>query len=246
VNTLLGFVALTAPLLAQSSATSPAWSYEGANGPAHWGELSPAYSACATGKQQSPIDIRKPAAAKLPPLQFDYKPALLKLVNTGHTVQVNFPPGNWLTVGDARYELKQLHFHRPSEERVDGQGSDMVVHLVHASIKGETAVIAILLRRGAANATIQKIWAAIPKVAGQEREIAGTQVNPSDFLPQTKAYYTYQGSLTTPPCTEGVTWFILDARGAVSVEQLREFGKIFPANARPVQSLNGRVAKKSD
>lgn len=204
------------------------------------------YAACSAGKQQSPIDIRKAETVKLPSLRFDYKSAPLKLINNGHTVQVNFPAGSWLTIGDARYELKQLHFHRPSEERIDGRASDMVVHLVHANDKGETAVIAILLRRGAANPTIQKVWAAVPRTVGQEQEIAGVQLDPSDFLPSTKAYYTYQGSLTTPPCTEDVTWFVLETQGSVSAEQLKVFGRIFPANARPVQALNGRVVNKSN
>jgi carbonic anhydrase len=243
---LFGFVALAPSLLAQNEGTPRAWSYEGADGPAHWSDLSPDYSACSAGKEQSPIDIRKAEVAKLPPLRIDYKPAPLKLINNGHTVQVNFPAGSWLTVGDARYELKQLHFHRPSEERIDGRASEMVVHLVHASDKGETAVIAILLRRGAANATVQKIWAAIPSAVGQEREIVGTQIDASDLLPSTKAYYTFRGSLTTPPCTEGVTWFVLEKQGSASEEQVRAFGRIFSANARPVQSLNGRVTRKSE
>jgi len=234
------------PLLAQISGTPPAWSYEGANGPAHWSELSPEYSACNAGKEQSPIDIREAEAAKLPPLQFDYRPAPLKLINNGHTVQVNFPAGSWLTAGDARYELKQLHFHRPSEERIGGRASEMVIHLVHANGKGETAVIAILLRRGAVNATIQKVWAAIPRTVGQEQEIAGMQIDASDFLPPTRGYYTYRGSLTTPPCTEGVTWFVLETQGSVSEKQARAFGSIFPVNARPVQALDGRVPKKRE
>jgi carbonic anhydrase len=246
VKTLLRLFALVLPLFAQSPDTPPAWSYEGSNGPEHWGGLSPAYAACAAGKEQSPIEIRNAEAAKLPPLRFDYKAAPLKLINNGHTVQVNFPAGSWLTVGDARYQLKQLHFHRPSEERISGRASAMVVHLVHASDSGATAVIAILLRQGAASAAIQKIWAAIPRAVGQEQEIAGTQLQPSDFLPASRAYYTYRGSLTTPPCTEGVTWFVLEAQGSVSKEQVGAFGKIFPANARPVQSLNGRVTKKSE
>jgi carbonic anhydrase len=246
VKTLLGFAALAMPLLAQSVGTPPEWSYEGANGPAHWGELNPEYAACTAGKEQSPIYIRKAEAAKFPPLRFDYKFAPLKLINNGHTVQVNFPAGSWLTVGEARYELKQLHFHRPSEERIDGRASEMVVHLVHANEKGETAVVALLLRRGAANATIQKVWAAIPRAIGRELEIAGTQIDPSDLIPPAKAYYTYRGSLTTPPCTEGVTWFVLKTRASLSGEQVRAFGRIFPANARPVQSLNGRVTKKTE
>jgi carbonic anhydrase len=245
MKTLLKLAALAMPLLAQNPG-APVWSYEGANGPAHWGELRPEYSACSAGREQSPVDIRKAEAAKLPPLQFDYKSAQLKLINTGHTVQVNFPAGNWLTVGDSRYELKQIHFHRPSEERIDGQPSEMVIHLVHANAKGETAVVAILLRSGSANALIQKIWAVIPKTVGQEQQIARTQIDPSGFFPPNRAYYTYRGSLTTPPCTENVTWLVLETQQPVSEAQVRTFGRLFPANARPVQPLDGRVIKKSE
>src|ERR1700734_4328229 len=132
------------------------WSYEGASGPEHWGDLDPDYAACKVGKEQSPIDIRKAKKVELPAIRFEYKSGPLKIINNGYTaVRVNYAPGNGnlLIVGEKRYELTQFHFHHPSEEEIDGQPSDMVAHLMHASTDGKVAAVAILLKRGSANAT---------------------------------------------------------------------------------------------
>lgn len=223
----------------------PPFSYEGANGPSYWGDLSPAYSTCKAGKQQSPVDLGRAKRVALPALLFDYKPVPLRLINNGHTVQANYAAGNTLTVNGQRYELTQFHFHRPSEERIDGHAFDMVIHLVHANSRGETAVVSILIRRGAANGAIEKIFSAIPKTAGEEQEIPGVQVNASDLLPPNASYYTYRGSLTTPPCTEGVTWFILATPITASANQIHAFSLLFPPNARPLQPLGSRTVNAS-
>ena len=227
--------------VAWAQSSPPPFSYEGATGPAHWGDLSPDYATCKTGKEQSPIDIRNPQSAELPALHFAYKPVPVRLLNNGHTVQVNYSAGSFLTVGGERYELKQFHFHHPSEERINGRGFDMVIHLVHANSRGETAVVAVLVDKGKADQGIETIWAAIPKTAGEQREAAGVDINASDLLPSNLAYYTYKGSLTTPPCTEGVTWFVLKTPVQLSTGQIRSFSAVFPANARPVQPLGARV-----
>lgn len=232
-------IVLSAAAWAQT-VTAPPFSYEGATGPAYWGDLSPSYATCKTGKEQSPIDIRDARSSALPPLQFDYRAAPLRLVNNGHTVQVNYAAGSVLSVGGERYELKQFHFHHPSEERIHGRGSDMVIHLVHGNSRGQLAVVSILVEKGAANSTIGKIWPQIPKAAGPEREAAGVEINVRDLLPSNLSYYTYQGSLTTPPCTEGVTWFILKNPVTLSANQIRTFSQMFPSNARPVQPLGAR------
>jgi carbonic anhydrase len=228
----------------QNTEKQTEWSYTGASGPEHWGDLSPEYSACNTGKEQSPVDIRHIEIASLPPLQFDYRPSPLKLINNGHTVQVDYAEGSSITVGGERYQLRQLHFHRPSEERIDGKAFDMVLHLVHANAKGEIAVIAVLLEKGSANPTIAKIWAEIPGTVGQEREVRGVEINTAALLPADTTYYTYRGSLTTPPCTEGVTWVVLKTPVAISVEQIRAFASIFPPNARPGQPLGARIVRR--
>jgi carbonic anhydrase len=235
----------TASLFAQHASGVPAFSYEGADGPSHWGDLSPDYSVCKTGREQSPVDIRNATKAPLPPIRFDYKSVPLRLINNGHTVQVNYAAGSSISVGGERYELKQFHFHRPGEERIDGRAFDMVIHLVHTNQRGEVAVVAVLLEKGAANAALQKIWAEMPKTPGQEHQVHGVLVSASDFLPSDPSYYTYKGSLTTPPCTESVAWFILKTPITVSAGQIQAFSAIFPPNARPMQSLGARIITQS-
>ena len=238
-------LALSAGIAGAQDTKTPAWSYSGGTGPERWGDLSPSYSACKAGKEQSPIDIRDARSEGLPPIRFEYKPAILRIVNTGHTGQVNYPAGNIITIGSDRYELKQIHFHRPSEERIGGKAFDMVIHFVHANMKNELAVVSVLLQPGAASASLDRIFAAIPKAVNKEVEMKGTTINAADLLPRNTAYYTYVGSLTTPPCSEGVKWFILKTPATVSSEELKTFATFFELNARPVQALGARVVEQS-
>lgn len=225
------------------------WSYEGTEGPEHWGDLDPEYAACEAGHEQSPIDIRDVKKVALPAMRFEYKSGPLKyLINNGYTIRVNYHApgsGDFLIVGDKRYQLVQFHFHRPSEEYIDGKPYDMVVHLMHQSSDGEVAGVAVLLRAGRANATIQQIWAHMPKSEGKEEEIPGVAINPAGLLPQNAAYYTYTGSLTAPPCTEGVTWYVLKTPVDISAEEIDAFARLYPHDVRPIQALNGRVVKGS-
>jgi carbonic anhydrase len=224
------------------------WSYEGATGPEHWGDLDPAYAACKVGKEQSPIDIRDAKKADLPAVRFEYKSGPLRIINNGYTAaRVNYAPGNGnlLIVGDKRYELTQFHFHRPSEEYIHGKPYDMVAHLLHEASDGKVAAVAVLLKSGSANATIQQIWEHMPKTQGKEEEIAGVEVNPAGLLPHDSAYYTYPGSLTAPPYTEGITWFVLKTPVDISAEEINAFAKLYPHDVRPLQPLNGRVVKES-
>lgn len=225
-----------------------AWSYEGTIGPEHWGDLDPEYSLCKTGKEQSPIDIRNAKKAQLPPLRFEYKSGPLRIINNGYTaVRVNYPPGNgnFLIVGDTRYELTQFHFHRPSEETVHGKPYDMVIHLMHAAGDGKVAAVAVLLKAGSANPTIQQLWEHMPQTVSKEAEIPGVKINPARLLPRNTAYYTYSGSQTAPPCTEGVVWFVLKTPMEISPEEISAFAKVYPHDVRPTQPLNGRVIKES-
>lgn len=211
------------------------WSYEGEMGPDKWGTQFPV---CGTGKSQSPVDIRGPFEASNNPIKVNYRPIPLKLLNNGHTIQVNAAPGNTLTVGSETYELLQFHFHRPSEELVEGKPSAMVVHFVHKSAAGKLAVIGLLLDQGAENKHLRAIWANAPKQEAPEQEAPGIAINLAEMLPSKLSYHSYEGSLTTPPCTEGVNFYILRTHGSVSREQLEAFP--FKANARPTQPLNGR------
>jgi carbonic anhydrase len=223
------------------------WSYEGASGPEHWGDLDPDYAACKAGKEQSPIDIRHAEKSALPAIRFEYESGPLRIINNGHTaVRVDYAPGNgnFLIVGEERYQLTQFHFHRPSEEYVHGKPYDMVAHFMHVSSDGKVAGVAVLLKAGSANATIQQLWKYMPKTAGKEREIAGVEVDPAGLLPHETAYYTYMGSLTAPPCSEGVVWFVLKTPLDISAEQIDAFAKLYPNDVRPPQPLNGRIVKQ--
>jgi carbonic anhydrase len=226
------------------------WSYEGATGAEHWSDLDPDYAACNAGKEQSPIDIRNAEKAKLPAIRFEYKSGPLKyLIDNGYTIRVNYRDapgnGNVLIVGDERYRLTQFHFHSPSEEYIDGKPYDMVLHLMHQAMDGKVAGVAVLLKAGKSNATIQQLWEQWPKTEGKEQEVAGINVDPSDLLPDATVYYMYVGSLTAPPCTEGVTWFVLKTPLEISAEQITEFAKHYPHDVRPLQPLNGRVVKEN-
>ena len=224
------------------------WSYnDGADGPAHWGNLDPEYAAC-NGKEQSPIDIRTAQKADLPALRFIDKSGPLTIINNGYTaLRVNYTPGNGnlLMVGDQRYELTQFHFHHPSEEQIHGKPSDMVLHLMYKADDGKVAGVAVLLKAGGPNAVVQRLWKYMPSTAGKEHLIPGVKANPAGLLPQDTGYYKYMGSVTAPPCTEGVTWFVLKARMEVSPAQIAKFAKLYPHDVRPVQPLNGRVVEES-
>jgi len=248
------FVWLTAavvlvPLGARAQWKTP-WSYEGATGADHWSDLDPAYAVCNVGKEQSPIDIRNAEKAALPALRFVDKSAPLKyLINNGHTIRVNYHTpgtGDFLIVGDKHYQLTQFHFHRPSEEYIHGKPYDMVLHLMYEASDGKVAGVAVLLKLGSANATIQKIWDHMPLTVGKEEEIPGVEINPADLLPHDTAYYMYIGSVTAPPCTEDVTWYVLKTPLDISAEEIKAFAKLYPHDVRPLQPLNGRVVKESD
>jgi len=232
--------------LAQDGA-HPHWSYGGHTGPSHWGTLEKEYAACASGHAQSPIDIHSAGAKKtdLPEIQFAYKPSPLTIVDNGHTVQVNYAPGSFISVGDKQYELVQFHFHKPSEERINGKPYDMVAHLVHNDADGKLAVVAVLLKAGHTNPFIRTLWDNLPKAKETDVVRNDVSINAADLLPKSTGYYTFAGSLTTPPCSEGVTWFVLRDASPVSAQQVARFGKLYPMNARPIQSLHGRTVAAS-
>lgn len=245
-STLLfaGILFCWTPARSQQAQTAH-WTYEGEDGPPKWGELDPAYSTCALGREQSPIDIRQAKRAALPRLQFDYHSAPLNIVNNGHTIQVNYSPNSALIVGSKRYTLKQFHFHHPSEERISGRGSELVAHLVHADENGHLAVVAVLFRTGSANALLDALWSHMPRETGNNVQTSEVTLNVHDLLPATLGYYTFRGSLTTPPCSEGVIWFVMKQRVTLSEDQVKAFADIYPDNARPIQPTNGREVLQS-
>ena len=223
------------------------WSYRGATSPVHWAAMEPEFKTCGLGREQSPVDIRRDAVLKadLPPIEFAYRPTPLKIIDNGHTIQVNYAPGSHIDVAGHRYELVQFHFHRPSEERIDGRRYDMVAHLVHRDADGRLAVVAALLSAGAVNPMVATLWNNLPSRKETEVGPQGVEVDAAELLPVDRAYYTFDGSLTTPPCSEGVTWFVLKNPSNVSSGEVSRFAHVYPMNARPVQPLNGRVVRTS-
>jgi len=233
-------------LAAPALAAEGHWQYgKGHGGPAHWKELSPEFATCGVGKHQSPIDIRNAKPEKLPELQFGYQVAAPKVVNNGHTIQVSVPPGSLLMVGDHTYELQQFHFHTPSEEAVQGKHAALVAHFVHKDAEGKLAVVAVLFDVGAESAALAPVFAKLPGEKGTDVFLEGSPLDPSSVLPAKRGYWEFEGSLTTPPCTEGVRWLVLREHAKISKAQLAAFKKLYPENARPLQPLNGRTIRAS-
>ncbi|PND40091.1 carbonate dehydratase [Paucibacter aquatile] len=221
------------------------WGYAGEGAPDKWAELSPEFRQCAVGTRQSPIDIREGIRVDLEKIQFEYRPSSFAVLDNGHTIQVNVAPGNALQVMGRRFELLQFHFHRPSEERINGRQYDMVAHLVHKDAEGRLAVVAVLLERGQDQALVQTIWNNLPLEKGEALPAPGL-LDLNQLLPENRAYYTYMGSLTTPPCSEGVLWMVMRTPVQVSPNQIAIFSRLYPMNARPIQAGSGRLIKESN
>jgi len=231
-------------VFAGSGHGSAHWGYGDETGPAHWGDMKHEFSTCKTGKQQSPINISGAHAASLPAITFSYQATPLNVVNNGHTIQVNYAPGSHITVAGKQYELLQFHFHSPSENEIDGKPADMVAHLVHKAADGQLGVIGVLMKKGSRNPLIEEIWEHLPTHEGEYSK-AAIKINVEDLLSADRAYYHYSGSLTTPPCSEGVNWMVLKNTVNVSVAQIDAFTNIFHRSTRPVQPLNGRQIEVS-
>ena len=219
---------------------APHWAYLGENGPKEWGVISPEFALCGTGQNQSPIDVQRVYSGAEPRIQFNYRPSKLRIVNNGHTIQINTDPGSFIKIDERTFDLVQFHFHTPSEHTVKGQAYDMEVHFVHKSAEGVLAVVGVLMKRGAVNEGLQDVWEHLPSLPGEERSYQTVTVNPAELLPPSQAYYLYSGSLTTPPCSEGVRWNLMLTPIEISDAQAGAFKRLFPLNARPVQPLRER------
>jgi len=246
----LVFVAISVAACAQPPApqlpNTAAWGYYGSKGPSNWGRLDPAYSACSKGKDQSPIDIRGTKTDRaLKPIEFHYLSGPVTLFNTGNTIQGIVGPGSYIVANGVRYDLQQFHFHRPSEHLVKGKVSDLEIHLVHKSADGKFAVIAVRVNEGRVNGSLAAIWPSLPKAPGATAPIRDP-FNPLGLLPTDRAYWTYTGSLTEPPCTEGVQWFVLEDGTELAGDQLSAFAAIYQDNARQVQDPHGRKVESSE
>ncbi|MCH8249590.1 MAG: carbonic anhydrase family protein [Proteobacteria bacterium] len=251
--------ATTASETPDSAAHSPAtehgggpvhWGYGEDDGPASWAALSSDYVTCASGREQSPIDIAGATTGESMQMSKDYKAGSLKIIrqehvvdviDNGHTIQVNYDEGSNLRLGETVYELKQYHFHAPSEHTIERRHFPMEMHLVHQSAAGELAVLGVLIEQGNHNPAFEPVWANLPNEAGEEVHHQHLAVNVDDLLPVDHGTYRYRGSLTTPPCSEGVSWFVAVEPIKLSADQIATFASIFSGNNRPVQPLNNRT-----
>ncbi len=220
------------------------WTYEGEFGPANWSKINAGWNKCNGGARQSPIDIRDGIKVDLEQIAFDYRPSSFSVTDNGHTVQVQLGGGNYLSVAGRTYELQQLHFHRPAEERVNGKSFEMGIHLVHKDVEGHTAILALMIQRGRPQPAVQTVWNNLP-LEKKDTFTPSIVFDPNDLLPQRRDYYTYMGSLSEPPCTEGVLWLVMKEPLQASSEQMALFSRLYPFNARPVQANSGRMIKES-
>lgn len=220
----------------------PAWSYEGKSGPKHWGDLNPAWIVAKEGKEQSPIDLTGARSSSvLYPLNFSYQSAPLNLVNNGHTIQQNIAVGSSLEIMGKTYSLKQFHFHSASEHTVNGRQFDLEMHLVHQAPDGQLLVVGIIFEVGAENPFLAQFFGQLPATPHESLATSGFSINPTEILPEDRSYYYYQGSLTTPPCTEGVQWYVLKQPMQLSQSQLAAFRALYAKNFRPVQPIHERT-----
>ncbi|HEX5801982.1 MAG TPA: carbonic anhydrase family protein [Azospira sp.] len=220
------------------------WAYEGEGGPEHWGRLKTDYATCASGKRQSPIDIRDGIRVDLPAIDFSWQPTQFRIVDTGHTVRAALG-GSHLSLLGKTYALQHVDFHRPAEERINGKGFEMSAHFVHQADDGRLAIVAVLIERGEENPFIQTLWNHLPLERNDPVAPPGVAVDPAKFLPAERGYYTYMGSLTTPPCTENVQWLVLKQPVQASAEQIAIFARLYRHNARPPQATHDRLIKES-
>lgn len=241
---LRGAAALAAfacPLCRATPARADEWGYHGEHGPKHWGKLKTEYQACSTGKMQTPINLTAPLEGAADLVARAYQPMPLKIINNGHTIQVNATPGSKATLEGASFDLLQFHFHHPSEHLLKGKSKTLEAHFVHRNEAGQLAVLGVFLQAdNRPLPALEPIWAALPTEEGPERTVPGVTIDPEALFPASRRHYRYQGSLTTPPCSEGVTWVVYADPVEVSWAQVITFAKLFPVNARPVQPLNGR------
>jgi len=216
------------------------WTYEGEEGPEHWGELAAEFDMCSKGRNQSPIDLVAHLSPELPELVFEYtKPGNLDEINTGHAIREVVTPGNIIVFHDERYELKQFHFHSPSEHRVNGEAFPMEVHFVHQDQKGNYAVVGLLFEEGETNDLLNEL----PSFRAERGEDpGGDPVDFNELITDRTDYFLYNGSLTTPPCTEGVQWIVLKQPVIASPEQIQHYHDLVGFdNNRPIQPHNSRL-----
>lgn len=229
------------PAITQGAAPAH-WSYEGATGPANWGELESEFAACSQGKSQSPIDIPAAGEKSASKIEFHYQPSALRILNNGHTVQANYDEGSYLEIDGVKYQVAQFHYHTPSEHDIDGKEFPGELHIVHKNSDRQLAVVGLMLKSGSANAAFEPFIKNLPPTETEEKD-AGVQIDLASMLPTDHEMFQYDGSLTTPPCSESVSWMVMTTPVELSQAQLGALEGLFGNNDRPVQPLNGRLVE---
>lgn len=228
------------------AASAPNWQYSGEYGPEQWARMRPAWAVCGNGQRQAPVDIHGAQRRTGAPLRFEYRPEALRIVNDGHTVRVRYRNGSQLLLGHEALALQQFHFHTPGGDRLNGEDFPMAMHLLHKGRSGQLVSLVLLFRVGEAHAALADLLPRMPAAGQAEQTLAAPTFDPTRLLPRSTAHYRYDGSLTAPPCTEGVVWIVMKQPQSLSAAQLVQLQKLFPPNARPVQPLHGRVVSEGD
>jgi len=225
---------------ASEHTTKPHWSYSGDNAPLNWSNLSPEFQTCSNGANQSPINLKNLIDANLTDIPFDYNSTSTEILNNGHTVQVNIAKGSTIKVDGIEFELKQFHFHTPSENNINDKSFPLEAHFVHVSKNGKIAVVALMFNDGKENKILEQFWSKMPMKAGDKSKLVVEKIE--TLLPKNREYYRFNGSLTTPPCTEGVRWIVLKEATTLSSGQTKKFAEVMGhANNRPIQATNARM-----
>ncbi len=232
---------LSASVSTGISSEAPHWTYEGAEGPQHWATLDHSFETCEIGQQQSPVDLTPTVKADLPSIKFDYGEIPTEILNNGHTMQVNVPFGHSMTIDGRTFQLIQFHVHTPSEYRIEGQSFPLEIHFVNKDEKGDLAVVGVLVKEGGVNPALEQIFWGGPTEAGKTRRLIDVRTDLTTLMPVDGTYFRFMGSLTTPPCSEGVNWYEMRTPIEASMAQIQKFREMFPMNARPLQPLNNRL-----
>ena len=238
-------ILMTSSIALSASSHQSHWGYTGHNGPDNWGKLSKIYTMCSEGKNQSPINITSSFDTDLDAIDFNYKTSPVKILNNGHTVQVNVAKGSYIDLGETRYELIQYHFHTPSENNIKGESFPLEAHFVHADKDGNLAVVGVMFKDGKENKQLSELWKKMPMEAEKSYSLTSEAKDINKLLPKSKEYYRFNGSLTTPPCSEGVKWMVLAKPLTISKDQVEKFSHAVNGhNNRPIQDINARIILK--
>ncbi|WP_431801226.1 carbonic anhydrase [Halobacillus andaensis] len=233
----------------ENNEETPEWSYKGETGPDNWGDLDEAYAACANGKEQSPVNIDSAQVEEKEDredLEINYQSSSFSLANNGHSIQANSAGSkNYLVINDEEYELAQFHFHQPSEHLFNDERYEMELHLVHESENGDAAVLGVMIQEGEENDTLSGLWDELPSEETEDDVNLKSPVDLPELLPEDQTTFHYEGSLTTPPCTEEVKWMLFEEPIEMSEDQIQDFKEIYHENHRPVQPLEDREVIKN-